>query len=66
MFTAFILENSVEDECSENPMCYADSVGANLFAHNSLSVRINSHLQNPQLRFLGSLLRQRFSLFDFV
>jgi hypothetical protein len=24
---------------------YAASVGANLFAHNSLSVRINSHLQ---------------------
>jgi len=46
-------KNAVEDEYSEYPIRYADSVGANLFAYNSLSVRINSHLQTPQLRFLG-------------
>lgn len=28
-------------------------VGANLFAHNSLSVRINSHLRTHQLKFLA-------------
>jgi hypothetical protein len=28
-------------------------VGANLFAHNLLFVRINSYLHTPQLHFLG-------------
>jgi len=34
-------------------MNYAIFVDANLFAQDSLSVRINSHLQTHQLRFVG-------------
>ena len=33
---------------------YAVLVGANSFAHNLLSMRMNSHLQTHQLRFLVS------------
>jgi hypothetical protein len=36
---------------------YAALVGANSFAHNSLSVRMNSHLPTHQLRVLGSFAR---------
>ncbi len=51
----FNQKNSVEAEYTENPKRYSDSVGANSFAHNTLSGRINSPLQPPQLRFLGSI-----------
>jgi hypothetical protein len=51
--SGIFLENVVGNECYENLLRYAASVGANLFAHNSMIVRMNSHLQAPQLRFLG-------------
>ena len=48
-----ILETSVSKESSDVSIAYAAFVGANLFAHNRLFVRINSHLHPAQLRFLG-------------
>ena len=47
------LYSSVGEEYFGISTDYAAFVGANLFAHNSLNVRINSHLQTPQLRNLG-------------
>ncbi|MDO8811914.1 MAG: DUF4347 domain-containing protein [Gallionella sp.] len=47
------LYSSVDEEHSAISTDYAASVGANSFAHNSLNVRINSHLQTHQLRNLG-------------
>jgi hypothetical protein len=47
------LKTAVSEEHSGISTDYAASVGANLFAHNLLFVRINSHLQTRQQRFLG-------------
>jgi phosphoribosyl-dephospho-CoA transferase len=46
------LENAVGNGCSDNSLSYAAHVGANSFARSSSYVRINSHLQTQQLRFL--------------
>src|SRR4030065_975431 len=48
------LNSSVGEERYDISTDYASFVGANLFAHNSLSVRMNSHLPPRQLRNLGS------------
>ena len=39
------LKTTDGEECYDISMCYAAGVGANSFAHNSLSMRMNSHLQ---------------------
>src|SRR3989338_4842833 len=53
------LYSSVDEEHPATSTDYAASVGANSFAHNSLNVRMNSHLQTHQLRNLG--LRHRLA-----
>jgi hypothetical protein len=45
-------DSSVDEEDTVASIGYAAFVGANLFAHNPLGVRMNSHLQTPQLRLL--------------
>jgi hypothetical protein len=57
------LKTAIDDENPATPLCCVAFVGANSFAHNSMFVRtpkgcknlceVNSHLQTPQLRFLG-------------
>ena len=47
------LYSSVGEECFGISTDYPAFVGANPFAHNSLNVRINSHLRTHQLRDLG-------------
>ena len=47
------LYSSVGEECFGISTDYPAFVGANSFAHNSLNVRINSHLRTHQLRDLG-------------
>src|SRR4030067_508138 len=49
----FIIYSSVGEEHFGISTNYAAFVGANSFAHNSLNVLINSHLQTIQLRNLG-------------
>src|SRR3989338_487622 len=49
------LNSSVGEERYDISTDYATFVGANSFAHNSLSVRMNSHLPPHQLRNLGSI-----------
>jgi len=51
----FNLKTAVDEEPSDISMDYMVLVGANSFAHNLLSVRMNSHLRPRQLRFLGLL-----------
>ena len=51
-----ILKNAVGDEHPVYSMHCVVSVGANLFAHNLLFVRMNSHLHPPQLRFFRFIL----------
>jgi len=53
MMECVILYSSVGEEHFGISTDYAAFAGANLFAHDSLNVRINSHLQTPQLRNLG-------------
>ena len=50
---SLILKTAVNEEHSNISTDYAVLVGANLFARNLLFVRMNSHLQARQLRFLG-------------
>ncbi len=45
--------SSVGEQDSDISTDYAVVVGANLFAYNTLSMRINSHLRTHQLRNLG-------------
>ncbi len=47
------LETSVGIECCEISIGCVTYVGANLFARKRLIMRINSHLQSGQQRFLG-------------
>ena len=47
-----ILNSSVGEERYDISTDCAAFVGANLFAHNSLSVRMNSHLPPRQLKSL--------------
>jgi hypothetical protein len=47
----FILENAVGNESFVDLWRCIAFVGADLSAHNRLFVRINSHLQPPQLPF---------------
>lgn len=51
--TGLNLKNAVDDENFVNSIHCAASVGANLFAHNTLFGRMNSPLRAFQLRFLG-------------
>ena len=53
LWRIFNPENAVGNECSDNSLRCAAYVGTNLFAQNSMIVRMNSHLQIPQLRFSG-------------
>jgi hypothetical protein len=63
LWRIFNLGNAVGNECSDNSLRYAAYVCANLFAHNLMTVRMNSPLQISQLRFLGL---QRVSTFFHV
>jgi hypothetical protein len=52
-YTRINLNSAVGEEYSGSSAGYGAFVGADLSAHNLLLVRMNSHLQNRQLRNLG-------------